>query len=316
MQEKGWGVPALRTKEGLSLRLGDVVLSGAAFFAAAFAGVFGYWVPDVWMTVVVYTGIGIGPLLFRWLSALYPQVKLLEVAASFWLLPSAFFGHRYLGPIVDVVHPQLVDRHLAAADLWLFGTHPSDVLSSALAGLPMDALLVCYYTYFICSTILGISLYRSGRRAIFDQYILTLCFCYVFNFICYSLFPAVGPRYFLFDIFDGSLQGAYLTPFLESTMRGPIFVRDCFPSGHTAITLVVLGYSLFYSRRVFWFSLPLGLGLIVATVAGRFHYGIDLLFAPPLAAAATSLASALCRARPSGVVLRAPAFALREPLGG
>ena len=55
--------------------------------------------------------------------------------------------------------------------------------------------------------------------------------------------PAIGPRYFLFNAFPGRLQGVWLTPYLESVMRQPGFAKDCFPSGHTGATLLVLIYA-------------------------------------------------------------------------
>src|SRR5881398_3249891 len=76
-------------------------------------------------------------------------------------------------------------------------------------------------------------------------------------------------------------------------MRGPAFMRDCFPSGHTATTLLVLTFAYRHARRFFWAILPVGVLLIAATVICRFHYGIDLLAAVPLCVFAVAVAHAL-----------------------
>src|SRR5690606_11695452 len=79
--------------------------------------------------------------------------------------------------------------------------------------------------------------------------------------------------------------------------------RDCFPSGHTGITLLVLGYAWREERRFFYAVLPVGVLLIVGTLAGRFHYGIDLVAAVPLTVTALAVAAALKRRLPEGVVV-------------
>jgi membrane-associated phospholipid phosphatase len=108
--------------------------------------------------------------------------------------------------------------------------------------------------------------------------------------------PAIGPRYFLFGAFPAPLQGVYFTPLLDSLMRAPGFAFDCFPSGHTGVALMVLLYSWRFMRRFFWVMLLPGLGLITATLVGRFHYATDLLCAVPLVTVVAGLALALSRA--------------------
>src|SRR5574341_1176736 len=53
--------------------------------------------------------------------------------------------------------------------------------------------------------------------------------------------------------------------------------RDCFPSLHNAITLLVLIFGFKYHRKFFWGFLPFGLGLFLGTIYLRYHYGVDLL---------------------------------------
>src|SRR5690606_9915198 len=77
--------------------------------------------------------------------------------------------------------------------------------------------------------------------------------------------------------------------------------RDCFPSGHTGIALLVLGYSWREARRFFWIALPVLICLILGTLAGRFHYGVDLLAAVPLTALSLTVAGALRRRMPEGL---------------
>jgi membrane-associated phospholipid phosphatase len=52
---------------------------------------------------------------------------------------------------------------------------------------------------------------------------------------------------------------------------------DAFPSGHTAVILITLFFSLKYRKKTFFFFLIPVLGLIFSTVYCRYHYVIDVL---------------------------------------
>ncbi len=273
----------------------------------------GRWVPGFAGCVAAFAGIAIAPPVLRWLAQTFPGSKLLDVAASFWLIPAAAFGHMYLGPLVDAAHPRLMDAYLALTDLQLFGRHPSIVLGQHAPPWLVELLMICYYSYFILALALGVALYWRGRRRAFDEFVLALALFYSVIYALYLAVPAIGPRYFLAHEFHEPLTGVFLTPYLDALMRTTPFNRDCFPSGHTGATLIVLTYAFRYDRRVFWALLPLGMGLIAATVVGRYHYGIDLISALPIALVVVSLASALARARPHGVQIPRSAWVFEEP---
>jgi len=276
-----------------------VVLTSGATCALAVLLLSGRWVPGWIGSAVAFAAIAAGPPLFRWLSTLSARARSLEVVADLWLVLAAPLGHRSLGPVVDAVTPRLFDRQLALLDLHLFRQHPSVLASGALPGWAMDVLLCCYYTYFFWPVLLALVLRARRERAAFERLSLALSLCFTLNFALYVLFPAVGPRFYLADSFSGPLRGAVLAPWLESLMRTPAFLRDCFPSGHTAVTVLVLLFAWRHARRLFWPMLPVAFGLIVATIAGRFHYGVDLLAALPLAALALGVAAAVPAAAPA-----------------
>jgi membrane-associated phospholipid phosphatase len=52
---------------------------------------------------------------------------------------------------------------------------------------------------------------------------------------------------------------------------------DCFPSGHTEVSLVVLVACWRYWRKAFPFFLAAVSGLLVGTLYLRYHYGIDIV---------------------------------------
>lgn len=300
-----------------ALRLQDGIIAAACTLIVVSLVLGGRWIPGWWKSAIAFTLLGAAPVVFRALAQTFPRIRLFDVAASYWILAAAALGHGFMGPVVDSVHPVLLDRTLAAMDVRLFGQTPS-LLMAHLPGPVMDLLLVCYYSYFLWPVLLAGILWMRQDRVAIDEFSLAMTLTFVINFLCYALVPAVGPRYFMAGQFSThTLHGFVLTPYLESLMRTPEFTRDCFPSGHTAGTLVVLTFAFRRCRGFAWVMLPVALGLITATLAGRFHYGIDLLCALPLVLFAVSTATAVSRMVPHPVPRAVPApQPVRKPVHG
>jgi membrane-associated phospholipid phosphatase len=90
-------------------------------------------------------------------------------------------------------------------------------------------------------------------------------------------------------------------------------LRDCFPSGHTGLTLLVLTRALTKKAYTFfWIMLPFALLLFVSTVYCRFHYVTDLLAAFPFVAGVLIVDAFCRRALPRGVTLAWPTIQLAK----
>ena len=150
--------------QGFRLQLAEVATSTMATVAVFYLLLRGRWVPGFATCVAVFSVIAIAPPLLRWLAQAFPGSKALDIAASFWLIPAAAFGHMHFGPLSDAVHPRLMDPYLALADLHLFGGHPSIFLSRFATPWVIELLMICYFSYFVLHLVLGVSLYWQGRR--------------------------------------------------------------------------------------------------------------------------------------------------------
>lgn len=254
------------------------------------------WAPGAIPSAAGFAVFALGPLVLRTLQARWPRRRGLRWVADFWLLPVLAVGHELLNPLVDGLNPVLRDAHLANIEERLFGAQMSVVISNAVPPVLQDVLMVCYYGHFLWALVLGVVLYFHKRMAAFDEYLLALSLFFVLGYAAYILVPAIGPRLFLASEFQGPLRGVLVTPFLESMMLTPQFLRDCFPSGHTGVTLLVFFYAFRFARRVFWALLLPGLGLIVATLSGRFHYATDLVAVVPVVLLVAGCAMAISRA--------------------
>ena len=296
-----WSFAEIRAQPGtggervVRLRGVDLVLIASCAVAALLLVGPARWAPGALPNAGVFAFFGVMPIVLRWLEAHWKN-KLLSILADFWLLPVSGLGHGLLNPVVDALNPIIKDAQLIELDQRLFGGQAAVVLSHTLPPWLNEVLMFCYYGHFLWPLLLGIILYRAGKLASFNEYLLGLGLLFAVNYSMYSVVPAIGPRYYLIDAFTGPVQGVFFTPLLDSVMRQPGFGRDCFPSGHTGVTLLVLFYAFRFARRFFWVMLLPGIGLIVATLAGRFHYATDLVCAVPLVTVVVGLALALTRA--------------------
>jgi len=180
--------------------------------------------------------------------------------------------------LVHRINPQDIDYLLIRMDYLLFGCYPTVYLERFSSFLLMDILQLAYSTYYFLAVSLGIVLMRQGKHEAFDKFLFLILFCYYLSFIGYMLFPALGPRYAIEHLqtmnIDGSLISKTIQDFLNS-LEG--VKRDAFPSGHTAIALVVLFSAFRYARRFAYFLLIPVILLICATVFCRYHYVVDII---------------------------------------
>jgi len=198
-----------------------------------------------------------------------------------------------LDPIVDLVHPNLVDATLLAADRWLFGETPSITLEHLLAPWLTEALLFGYLSYFLilAAPLAFFWIFRDPE--VHEEFARALVPLFVINLAFYILVPAIGPRFHVADAYRTPLTGLFFAERIRDLFLNVPFFRDCFPSGHTAGTLLVLIYARRRLPALFWALLPLGALCIAATVLCRFHYAIDLICALPLVFFAVQASRAL-----------------------
>jgi membrane-associated phospholipid phosphatase len=74
------------------------------------------------------------------------------------------------------------------------------------------------------------------------------------------------------------LQGIFMREAIDSTLNSLEGTkRDAFPSGHTAIALMVLFLANKYQKRLYKAFLPLVIAMIISTVYLRYHYVVDVI---------------------------------------
>ena len=189
-----------------------------------------------------------------------------------------------------------IDPALAKADLLIFGVHPTLWMERWIVPWFTDMMSLAYLSYYFIPVIFVVTLYLKNRVLELDESIFILTFGYYISFVSYILFPAIGPRYTLSHLYAVPLEGSFITDFVRDTLNALEHnKRDCMPSGHTQIVLMVLFLAHRYERFLFYIFLPIICGLILSTVYLRYHYVIDLFVGAAFAVGCAIVAPRLYR---------------------
>ncbi len=209
-----------------------------------------------------------------------------------------FVTYKELTLLIPRIHPRDFDATLAAFDYRLFGVNPTVWLERFTWPPLTEILQLTYSTYYFLPIILGAVLWSKGWFDKFRFWVFIVVLGFYLSYLGYIAVPAIGPR-FLSSIVAAQtkpLTGVlFFSTIREALDRAEGTTRDCFPSGHAELTLLVLFYARAFHRRVFWWLLPLGTGVIVSTVYLRYHYVIDVVAGALLAVVIVMMAKPLYR---------------------
>jgi membrane-associated phospholipid phosphatase len=203
-----------------------------------------------------------------------------RVAHAFLPLPVVVIIFNVAGPLIGVLNPARWDSTMASVDAAWFG--PLVPAWRHLLGRPgwlTDGASLFYVSYYFIPFGMCIALWIQGRWKDFDDLGFALIATLLLSYVGYFLVPTTGPRVpteLELQVLGGGTFSARVRDFLRAAEVNQL---DAFPSGHTALSLVYLGYGwrLFPSWKI---RIPLALsvvGIIFATVYLSLHYAIDLV---------------------------------------
>ncbi len=277
----------------MTFRPADVAALGAPALLLCLAvagGRHAGWIVPVLLWMLVVTG----GLAIIYLRARVPG-RLMHVVGTFWIALAIPAVYGTLNPVLDLLNPRFMDVFFMQNDLDLFGVHPTIWLEGRLPPFLVDVLIVCYASFYFWPLLLGVILYCGARQRDVDHLALLIVLGFFLNYVGYVLMPVVGPRWTLAPLYAQAPEGWLIGTELWRSFLSVPMVRDCVPSGHTAMTLLTLAFAFTRKRWFFWMMLPVAIPLIAATVLLRFHYVVDLVLAVPFAVLVWTLADAIHR---------------------
>ncbi len=190
-------------------------------------------------------------------------------------IPVIFTEFRY---IIPAIRPHDLDFILIRLDNLIFGKPPSVILEKYLNPYFVDLLQICYSFFYFIPLITGIYIISKRNFEDYDFFYFYVCYGFFLSYIGYLFVPAIGPRFTLKSLYSVSIQGHFIYNTLVSIQNSVEKIhRDCFPSGHTMMVLMVLHYNFKKYRNLFWLFVIPSIFLLLATVFLRYHYFVDLL---------------------------------------
>jgi membrane-associated phospholipid phosphatase len=172
---------------------------------------------------------------------------------------------------------QLSDRWLANLDFRIWHVNPCVWLERIQSPVLTEWEQLLYTLFLPAVILVAFLLWRRGRFVEFQYYAFLIALGYMVSYIGYILVPARGPRYLLNSFQHIPLQGLWLFRTMQDGLdKLESYHYDCFPSGHTELTLLACWGSRVVSKQWFRIYLAYTPFLIFATVYLRYHYTVDL----------------------------------------
>ena len=189
-----------------------------------------------------------------------------------------------LGMVLPAVHPEPYEWTWIAWDRAVLGLDPTVALQPWLTPWSAEVLQWVYASFYLLPVItVAVIGWRRGGAA-FDRALLTVATCFLCSYLGYWLWPTLPPYRFLPHA--AAPSGVWFGASLHGALEAAELHRwDCFPSGHTMLSVVSAVLAWRYARGWFVVLLPVVIVLVISTVALRYHYAADvaagLLAVPP-----------------------------------
>ena len=172
------------------------------------------------------------------------------------------------------------DTLLKNLDIWFFypflkGQNPILFFEKFIHPVLSEWFAFCYSIYgFLFLVVFALLSLQKERKGL-NELIFNTTLALAIGFLGYALMPAIGPLYI--EKFDQSLQIYYLADIKKTLMDQTRIDRDCFPSLHTVISLILLHASYQRMRIFFWILFPILISIPAACIYLRYHYVSDVL---------------------------------------
>jgi membrane-associated phospholipid phosphatase len=220
---------------------------------------------------------------------------------NWYALPYVASCYKEMALIIPAVRRTDADQWLADLDFRLWSVHPTVWLERVHTPALTEFLQIVYTLFVPAVLLIPFLIWRKRGPKEFQYFAFLIALGYLTSYIGYLIVPARGPRFLLKHLQHIPLQGLWLFHAMQSTLdRLESAHYDCFPSGHTELTILAWWSSRAISKPLFWVYFGYTPLIIFATVYLRYHYTVDLLAAIILAAALILFAPALYRALSKG----------------
>jgi membrane-associated phospholipid phosphatase len=186
--------------------------------------------------------------------------------------------YREMSMIIPAIQPFRADQMLADLDYRFWGAYPTVWLERWYSPGLSEFLQIVYTLFLPVMLAVPFVIWLRGRYADFRYAAFLLALGFLVSYLGYLAVPARGPRFLLAQFQHLPLTGLWLFDSMQTTLnRLEKDHYDCFPSGHTELTMLAAWLSRMISKRLFWVYFLYTICIVFATVYLRYHYTFDLL---------------------------------------
>jgi membrane-associated phospholipid phosphatase len=188
------------------------------------------------------------------------------------------FCYREMALFIPVVRHKDLDGWLARLDHSFWGADPTVWLERIVTPAATEYLQIVYTLFVPVVLLVALLLWINQRYADFRYYAFLIALGYLVSYVGYLIVPARGPRFLLKDLQHVPLQGMWFFQGMQHTLdRLESAHYDCFPSGHTELTILAWWSTRRRIAPLFWPYFAYTVSIIFATVYLRYHYTIDVV---------------------------------------
>jgi len=238
--------------------------------------------PDPLTMLIVHVA---GALLI-WLIAARPSNPILEILHYWYPVFYVFFCYKEMSILIPALRNGNADAALAKLDYSVWGANPTVWLERFRSPALAEVLQIVYSGFVPAILMVAFILWKKKLFDEFRYYAFLIALGFLSSYVGYLLVPARGPRFLLKGLQTYELQGLWLFRWLSATLdRIESAHYDCFPSGHTEMTILAWWGTRTISSNLFRAMFIYTLGVLFATVYLRYHYTVDVLAGGVLAGA-------------------------------
>ncbi len=166
---------------------------------------------------------------------------------------------------------------IRALETALFGGQPSIYLSELLPYVALSEFAhFCYLSHVLLLPSFAGIWYHTRRETAFRELIFLVSVTLTTSYLFFILFPVDSPFY-LSEPPGKPLAGHFFYELVHFVSDRGGARGGAFPSTHVSITSVIWLVAWHQQRKLAYWLTPIALGLVFATVYGRFHYVLDVM---------------------------------------
>ena len=195
--------------------------------------------------------------------------------------PMFLFGSMYreTHELDQVIFARPLDLYFAGWDQIIFRCQPSIEFSRVLPGALFSELMhLGYFSYFGIIVLLPLIWWFRRRPEMVRRRVFDLTFTFSVFYLIFIILPVQGPRVQLPGAIDVPRTGYLFGPFFEWLFRSAGIAGAAFPSSHCGVASLVLANSVRDIPKRWPIVAIFTLMLYLATVYGRFHYAVDVVY--------------------------------------